>query len=364
MRRHKAGSARLVQTLVFFDGPQLLYFETDNDLPMLAVAVGNPSPGKSLFFACEMNARTFQNYKMGKVDLNFVFRYANNRKMYIFNLEDMEDDVITLYAAPEKMLDNDRFYPERGFFEEDHTEEWAGLSEPASKRQLGIAGRWEASDFSRFYGKIGDTYSFLSLVDDLGSPEATKKTKREIIDMISEPSFRGGGSYVGFYSDMKSLAQEVRPLRISSIEYHSPGYIEVEGRQRVFSELENSIASLVKSFDEVRSLSSEISKILTSEDLKRSGRDADFSNNKIKAIVLRRARKLGLLLNICKPNIIYRATDRNVLVFAKIMLSYYRRVRDLVMFEQQGRITFEGLGAANSPSTGATQDAPVKPRRS
>lgn len=142
MARRVAVSAKLVQTLVFYDGPQLAYFTTNNDLPMIAVAIGQPSPDVNKFLGCEITPKSFRLYQHGKNDLHYLFCDAQGRKFYEFNWSEMTDgNCVALHAASEDSMRDSANFPEKGFFEEDHTEEWLSLKEPPAKRQLGISGR-------------------------------------------------------------------------------------------------------------------------------------------------------------------------------------------------------------------------------
>jgi len=55
-------------------------------------------------------------------------------------------------------------------------------------------------------------------------------------------------------------------------------------------------------------------------------------------------------MKVNDPSSIFEACDGNVVVFSKIVLSYFRRLRDLYLFQKEGRITITGDDSA-TPST-------------
>lgn len=128
--RH-ANSAAVVQPLVMFDGPQLLYLRSNRQLPMLAVATLSDRPSNYPMFAAELFDHEFNRYMMGKVDLNFVFRRTPKSRLYFFDLSDCVDSAVTLRRATASDISNNENYPEPGLFSRIHTD---SLEEPDGVR--------------------------------------------------------------------------------------------------------------------------------------------------------------------------------------------------------------------------------------
>ncbi|MCW6511526.1 hypothetical protein [Lichenifustis flavocetrariae] len=359
--RQDSKSAKLIQTLVFHDEPQLALFETDQGRKMLAVAIDD-AMSESKFFCSEVLDKAFRAYKNGRVDLNFIFRFSTGRRNYTFDWSDISDNLeVNLNRASQAEINNKELYPDRGFFEEDHTEEWISGKILSSKERYVIDGRWEASDFSRFYTKIGDVYSFLAIVEDLENDNIGPDEKKKIIGAVNDPSWRGGGSYVGFYNDLASHSQDVRPLRVSAIQYASLGHIEVEGRASVFREIENGIDAFKNSDGKLRKLYSALNRTLEREGLKTASKDADFSDSELKKWVSKNSMEFACEMKISDAGRVLDACQSNVLIFTKIIMSYYRRLRDLNDFQREGRLSVNSPLAASTPSTSATPDAARPP---
>jgi len=344
MARRNAKRAKLIQTLVFYDGPQLALFETDQGLKLIATAVGEPSI-ENRFFGVEILDKAFRAYKNGRIDLNFLFKYSTGRRYYSLDWSSMSDENdVLIMRSSDAEINNPNNYPDRGFFEEDHTEEWINDTAPSAKKRFGIDGRWEASDFSKFYNKLGDIYSFLSIAEDLDNPDIGQQERQSIEDSIVSPSWRGGGSYVGFYSDITSHAQNVRPLRVSGMVYHSPGHIEVEGRQTVFDRLNETTQSFQDNAQKLQLDYTFIHRLLQFYGLNTSDKLVKFNNDEAEAAVLDRSRQLANGMGIPNIQLILKASGDNTIIFSKIILSYYRRLRDLVNFQKEGRITLAEPG--------------------
>jgi hypothetical protein len=330
-------SAELLQTLVFYDGPQLALFKTNRGHKMIAVAVGEVDVN-NLFLGCEITDRTFRSYMHGRVDLHFVFVYATGRRFYFLNWSEMEGRSVKLRAAASSELADPSLFPDRGFFAEDHTEEWVIDSAPATRRRFLIDGRWDANDFSRFHNKTADIYSFLSAVEDLTHGELGQDERRRLRSAFVDHAWRGGGSYVGFYSEVGSHAESIRPLRVSGIAYASPGHIEIEGRVSVLDRMGDVFKAFNDNSENLKALYGQINKLLESENLKGSDKDQEFSSPTLRELALTKSIELAQALRLRDPDIVLGECDGNVNIFSKVILSYYRRTRDLFMFYKEGRL--------------------------
>ena len=79
-----AKTAKLTQTLVAYDGPQVALLKSSRNLDMLAVAVDRDGYLQP-FFACEIKDGTLSKYFRGKVDLKYTFQFADYHKYYFFD---------------------------------------------------------------------------------------------------------------------------------------------------------------------------------------------------------------------------------------------------------------------------------------
>lgn len=120
--KNVAKTATLIDTLVYFDEPQLLLLQSDRANKMLAVAIpALEGLGDFPFFACEVRDKPFQKYLSGKADLHHVFSNCIRDKYYLFDLSAVVEDRVNLTPATQEQQTNTDFWPEVGFFSRSHT---------------------------------------------------------------------------------------------------------------------------------------------------------------------------------------------------------------------------------------------------
>jgi hypothetical protein len=336
-----ARTATLVQTLVFYDGPQVALLKSSRNLDMLAVAVEKPQYLMP-FFSCEIRDRTLKKYANGKIDLNYAFEFADYKKYYFFDWSAMDESrKVRLNRASDEDVSNQAYYPQAGFFARDHTNvlKSSGQVNAASiQKVFNIDGSWEASEFSRFYGKISDLYAFLYVAKKQDEGTLNPVDTAAVKDAISSQFWRGGGSYVKFYDAISERVGMTDPLTVAKIAYASPGEIVLKGRSEIFHELDQMVASFGAHFEAIKSLSSNVDGILKKEGLRRALKHAKFSSGAMEQSTKEQALKLANLMVMEKPQQILALCENNTLVFSKVVLSFYRRARDLFLFHAEGRV--------------------------
>lgn len=337
-RTRSAKTAAIVQPLVTFDGPQLLLLSSNRNLPMLAVAI-NGQAGEYPMFAAELFQHEIDRYFVGKVDLNFIFRTTPRSRLYFLDLYHVIDDVVALRKAVSRDLSDDEIYPERGLFSRIHNHRIESLERetPKLKQRFLIDGNWEARDFSRFYGKIADAYSLTAIADE-DNEDNDAQDRKFLRDFILDRNFQSGGSYFSFYGVVKESARRDRPLKVAGIEYHSPGYIELVGDASVLSRVVQSIASFRASARDIEPLYKSVYSVLKKEQLLRAAKNTPLPSDAIEAFVTERSTRLADMVGLPKPDHVLRAAGNDVVVFAKVILSYTRRLRDLSSFYDEGRV--------------------------
>ena len=94
--------------------------------------------------------------------------------------------------------------------------------ETVGSHKIHIEGRWEIRDLYLFPHRYAEIYSFLYAL------AAAEKTEASLFaHAFKRYPWRGGYSAVNFYDELYgAIPREERP-QIKSIEYASPGYIEL-----------------------------------------------------------------------------------------------------------------------------------------
>lgn len=212
----------------------------------------------------------------------------------------------------------------------------------AAKQVFAIDGKWEASDFSRFYSKIADIYAFLYVVNRDKKNQLSQVDRGYIKHQIGGYFWKGGGSYVGFYDDIFDRVDLYDPLDVSKIAYASPGTIELEGNKDVFGDITKLLNTLEINFGDAKSVYNNLRGMLKQQRLLGADRNAKFRSKRLGELAKEQTDQLAHLMNISgKP--IFDLCDDNIVVYSKVILSLFRRARDLFIFHAEGRVRPELL---------------------
>jgi hypothetical protein len=332
-----ARKAQLVQVLVNYDGPQLALFKTDRGLNMLGIAVENPKYVYP-FFCCEVHKPLLARYLEGRVDLLFVFKSNGLKNRYFLDYMEDEGDSFSLKNASSEDIENDNFYPSRGLFSRSHTSQFdAGALNTKVSRFL-IDGTWESEDFSRFHGKISDVYAMTFIAGNTSPTTISAGDKAYLRESISTRNWQGGGSYLSFYVGAKAETRHEHPLRVKSISYHSPGYIELQGDAATLDSILNIIDNFIVNIDNINSTYKTVYSYLRKEKLLSAEKSKTFSSTYVSDYVKGHCLKLGESVSLPNSGAILADCNNNVVVFAKILLSYCRRLNEVAKFYAEGRI--------------------------
>ncbi len=209
--------------------------------------------------------------------------------------------------------------------------------------KLHIDGRWELTDlniFTRVYIQVYGLLYSLDIADDFA--------EEEIQYIYGKYPWRGGYSTVNFYHNLfRKMPREYRP-RIKSIQYASPGFIELTQLVDVAKDIAQivgyvSVAILAgnKTYNTVQQGIRErkLSKIdLRSEELKLLEKERDFIHKSIEDI----SRVMGVRKETLAK--LYFRTEDNELAVLKILSSLYRRARDLAKLQNEQKLDLKRGG--------------------
>ncbi|MCC4241005.1 hypothetical protein [Thalassospira povalilytica] len=331
-------SLTIKNVLVFYDEPQVVLLEGAKKIHSIAVAVekeGMEYP----FFCCEIYKRDWLKYLNQKADLYFLFNNALNGKYYFFDWNDQRDGKVNVSTATAEERSNLDFWPERGFFAANHTEVLAGENEQSRAIQtFEIDGSWAAVDFSAFYAKMADLYG-LAFIDQLLEDNAkSEETEISLKSSILSKLWRGGGSYVGFYSDLMKTIEDMVPLNVKKIQYASPGTIEFSGNQDVFNEMMRYLNEFSENLKDSSECYKRIDTVLSREKLKKADPESSFSSSAMESYVKKNSDELIRLVGIGREENFFNACGKNYVVYAKLCLSIHRRLKGIYDFYSEGRV--------------------------
>jgi hypothetical protein len=341
-----ATTAQILQTLVYYDGPQVLFLQSSRGMDMLAVACDRVGMDYA-FFACEIGIRTLKSYIDGAIDLNYAFRSKETgKKFYFFDLAKSTDNGVMLKRSTLAEINDEEYYPESGFFARSHTDNLI-LSESQSsvEHAYAIDGTWAAVDFSRFYGKLADLYAILTVSISAISGSIGDKTIKTIQETIAGYAFRGGGSYVGLYDEAENRVHEFNPLSVRRISYASPGTIVLQGGMSALDEVDHLIETYRLNTKDIDDKARQIDKMLSSLGLK-SVAKRDVGPEFYRSEFFRdRSDALLKAMSFASSDGLHKLCQENAVIFAKLALSIHRRVKGLQKFQAEGRVKILGSHA-------------------
>jgi hypothetical protein len=337
MNGRQLRTAKFVQTLIFYDQPQLILLKSDKGTDIIAVAISR-SDMEYPFFGCEVRPSTFARYLEGKADLRYLLDDAIRRKYYFLDLQDSDEEDIPLIPAKPDEAQNLAYWPLTGAFSRSHTFLYGVTSHlDTATKTFKIDGNWSASDFARFHGKISNLYAIMVVLSNMETSHAEIE-KRYIKDSIQRRFWAGGGSYVGFYDDLFNHVRSLRPLDVEKIEYASPGEIALSGDSAALSDIDRIVEKFENNHRIFQSEHNRLHAILAREKLLRPRGRERFSTPALAERVRQDTAAFAEAMTINKTEEIYEACDRNSLIFCKVILSIYRRANELYLFHAEGRV--------------------------
>ncbi|WP_160194789.1 hypothetical protein, partial [Devosia riboflavina] len=190
-----------------------------------------PVDGFSIpFLAVCVSKRDLDLYLDEAFDLNYLMEFKSSIRSYVFDISKEKNGYFHLKYVDEIHAKKDHYLPDAGFFARNHTRHYK-KNDPkyVITHTYYIDGRWTTADFSRFYAKLSDLYAIYTIADVVDD-NVTAEEKLEAA--ITSYTVQGGGSYRGSFRDLGDAANDNYPLKVSRIQYASPGRIDVKGIER------------------------------------------------------------------------------------------------------------------------------------
>lgn len=334
MRKRRAD---FVANLIVYDEPHLVYLKSGKQ-NVLAVAVTSLPGDEFDFFATTISSFNWDRYLQGSVDVRYLLSYATQKSNYAFKCASMHDGSVMMTPfdrdVPEEYL------PEAGLFSDAHTEDFElGRVSGEIEEQLFIDGEWGVNEFGLFYQKYADLYAFGVAVEALKDPGTPERKKTAIRKSLNSKPFQGGGSYLQMFDELESSSSRDERLSLEGIVYNSPGKVRISGAQQHLSAIELIVRNYLVNRKEINAIHKEIRGHLVKRKLLAAHASTyDFVD---RVFLLDEATKLYALLGLDGADEVLSACNRHPLVFAKIVLSLFRRIATSAGFFAEGRMSFE-----------------------
>jgi hypothetical protein len=334
-----AKEAKLVEVLLLYDGPQLLALKSERGFKMLAVSVKHEEMTHA-FFTCEIREKTAEQYFAQKIDLNYAFEQAAGNTYYFFDFAQLKGKRVSLVKASLAQKLEDKYWPDPGFFASNHGNPFESEAAPTTTtRRYMIDGKWEAPDFSRFQGKMSEMYALFASINRFDESNGIVE-KGYLSTEINQRFWKGGGSYGSFFDNLESRNVLVsrNPLRVDSIQYSSPGEIIFRGNDAALGDVEKVIGIFEENYAALKEQYRAIYGVLKKEKLLSARKSSGFSSGAIRDFVRNRSMYFAHEMALEKVDDLYDLCNSNVLVFAKVVLSIFRRAEAVYQFHAEGRV--------------------------
>jgi hypothetical protein len=199
-----------------------------------------------------------------------------------------------------------------------------------------IEGRWSLEDlyvFPRAYEQVYfAVYSMLPGHDEIAL--------ERIHNAYRAFPWQGGYSAVNFYNQLKYVTPSKERPEIASIQYHSPGWIELVLLVGVALAVEKIVRAIASSIDHANGVYDRIVRGLQERKLLRleaKRKQLEFRKAELQ-FIKEASEAMASLFGFKNLNEIHERTGHPYLTL-KILLSLYRRIRTLVQYEEKGKAT-------------------------
>lgn len=324
--------------LVYMDEPQVVTLVSQKTR-IVAVAIPYGNETMSMFLATSASDRDWNRYLDGTVDLRYLFTVPSVRTLYHFDLQSMKEKKVKM-TPWEGDLD-ERYLPLPRFFSSNHTEDYAAGERASDPEKLLIDGEWELTDFGQFQQKFSDIYAFLAATRNWQDANAPLTTRRKIKEAFLNRPFQGGFSYVHLFRELGENVPRADQLNLNKIQYASPGHVEIFGKEEIFGDLQLIIPNFLQKRQSLSVMYNDFHRYLSANHYLKMSGDEYGINDPTEGYINQTAGSLAKAMMAPDFSVVSALANKNALVSAKIVLSFYRRLSDAAMYFAQGRIAYE-----------------------
>jgi hypothetical protein len=330
-------SAKYLKTLVYMDEPQVIALMSGQSY-VIAVAIPSIEGMEMPFAAVTAVKSDWLAYLDGSVDLRYLFTYPIHRTAFKFDLSKMKGQRVSMTPV-DNVLPED-WLPAPRFFATSHTEPDAGEKLSDTTTRLLIDGEWDMPDLGLFYNRYSDVYYFVAVTDQYADENVELDRRKKTLDAFQDCLFKGGFSYVNFYDDLGGNVSRSERLNIDKIKYESPGYVTIHGDQHYFDSLMKLIKRFLANRETAKQKYSELHNYLSKGKFLALTASSFVNDDSTASYIMSKTIEFADILGVPQLNVIQKLVSGNSLAFAKIILSFHRRLEDTSKYFAQGRIAF------------------------
>lgn len=302
-----------------------------------ASAVVDDEGSVASYFVVSATKDVTADYFLGETDLRYVYVYARGSAYY-----EVDADLIfskDVKLRPFEGVVPDDVIPDRGFFAADHNVQYSPIRLPPSTHEVPIDGHWNMSDFKEFYSRYSDIYVFHECMTQIRGKNL-RNIPVQYVSAFRDKPFKGGSSYLGFFSSLKSaLPRRVKP-RLEAIQWASPGEITIRGSTQLFAHVEMQVLEFEKGYADAKTAYQELRTFMTDNGW------LEITADKYRAPTANEEKLLSSLieslvkkLHVPGDRSFSHILDGNQIVEAKIFMAVFRRLETLIGYLRAGRVS-------------------------
>jgi hypothetical protein len=334
-KKHRYISYR--HTLVCYDGVQLFVAVGERKRWYICLAIPDDD-GAERFICSPVSNEAFADYIYEKIDLLALMKSSTTGKYYLINFAEETQKGFLLHEVTDVRQE---WLPERHVFARCHTEEFElPQQSPVARldvadREIHIDGRWDAQDLSALPDLFTDNYSFLYALasDEFGRNSSTQRMFRKF-------PWRGGFSAVGFYRGLYDQIPRQHQLAIRGINYRSPGEITVSAASVIVDQIDAMSVAFNEQRRELQQLYRQLYEGMSTRQLLGRSLDEIDADPLDFEFVERATRELTVAMRFTMIDQLWSLTGENWIASAKILMSFFRRIKSLADFFDSGKASF------------------------
>jgi len=292
------------------------------------------------YLVVSVTPKIFKRYLREEYDLRYLFASAPHRKYFT-----LEAKMMGLTGAKVKSFNGEpteEMLPDPQFFASSHT---ANYKEATQKHfaleTLFIDGNWEMEDFGGFSRKYRDLYAFEESMEKLSSPSTVGTTKQKIRDAFIENTLNGGGSYVNLYSSLLKAHPREERYDLKSVQYASPGEINLQGKGQTFDTIEKRITDYLSNRTTIDTLYRNLHKFMSDSKLLDVSTVTPSISKPVYDRLHKETNELFSQLGLDLFETISELTQKNIANTSKVAMAIYRRTNSAAMYFAQGRVAYD-----------------------
>lgn len=335
-------SAEVVQTLLWYDQPEIALFKVGLNEFILAVASPMSDTDDRLFVGASMSLGFLTDYQEGKFDLRYALSHANLRRYWTLEFTGYEQRVDVRRIVKSSSLVSASL-PDTKFFAVDHSRIGV-VSEfvPDTVETFQVDGSWELGEFSKLYAQVEDIYYIFNDLRRYTASGTSADAKADISRAMDRP-WRGGGSYVAFYENIANDNAPEEKLQVGGIQYNSPGFVTVKGRKMPFDDMIALIQAYAAQKADMKRAYSKLHTFMSRGKLLSRERVKAYVSPTTRDAVIRMANDLDRFMpGISFSTFVSMAGGDNI-IGAKVLMSVFRRMDRLFEYFEEGRVAYAGI---------------------